>query len=53
MTNKQVLQQRFEATKIANFNESLRLEGLKPNLNPSALNPKVLAKIKELQSLND
>jgi hypothetical protein len=52
MTDKQVLQQRFEATKIANFNESQRLEGLKPNLNQADLNPKVLAKLKELQGLN-
>lgn len=53
MTKKQQLEKRFEATKVSNFNESLRLEGLKPNQNKSALNPKVLAKLKELQGLND
>jgi len=53
MTDKQVLQRRFEVTKVANFNESLRLEGLKPNLDKTTLNPKVVAKLKELQGLND
>lgn len=53
MTNKELLQRRFDATKVANFNESLRLEGLKPNQHKSALPPKVIAKLKELKGLNE
>jgi hypothetical protein len=53
MTDKQQLQKRFEAAKVANFKESLRLEGLKPNSNTASLHPKVVAKLKELQGLSD
>ena len=49
MTEQQLLLQRFEATKVANFNESMRLEGLKPITDKSALPAKVVAKLKELQ----
>lgn len=52
MADKQLMLKRFESMKVANFNESLRLEGLRPNTNKSALNPKILAKLKELQNLN-
>ncbi len=48
MTKKRQLEKRFEATKISNFNESLRLEGLKPNQNKSDLNRKVLAEVKRV-----
>ena len=50
MTEQQLLLQRFEATKVANFNESMRLEGLKPVKDKSTLPAKVIAKLKELQS---
>lgn len=50
MTDQQLLLQRFEATKVANFNESMRLEGLKPFKDKSTLPAKVIAKLKELQS---
>lgn len=50
MTEQQLLLQRFEATKVANFNESMRLEGLKPVEDKSTLPAKVIAKLKELQS---
>lgn len=50
MTEHQLLLQRFEATKVANFNESMRLEGLKPVKDKSTLPAKVIAKLKELQS---
>jgi hypothetical protein len=53
MTSKQQLQKRFDAIKVANFNESLRLEGLKPNKDKSTLNPKVLEKLKQLQEVHD
>lgn len=53
MSDNKVLLQRFDATKVTNFNESLRLEGLQPNKTKSNLHPKVLAKLKELKSLND
>ena len=53
MTDKQALHRRFEATKVANFNESLRLEGLQPNPDQASLHPKVLAKLKELQQLHE
>ncbi|SEH57374.1 hypothetical protein SAMN05660691_00250 [Rheinheimera pacifica] len=52
MTDKKLLLQRFDAIKVANFNESLRLEGLQPNKNKAVLNPKLVAKLKELQRLN-
>lgn len=50
MTEKQLMLKRFEAMKIANFSESLRLEGLKPKTDKSSLSPKVRAKLKELQA---
>jgi hypothetical protein len=50
MTEQQMLLKRFEATKVANFNESIRLEGLKPIKDKSALPAKVIAKLKQLQS---
>lgn len=53
MTSKQQLQKRFDAIKVANFTESLRLEGLKPNKDKASLNPKVIAKLKQLQGIND
>ncbi len=53
MTSKQQLQKRFDAIKVANFNESLRLEGLKPNKDKATLNPKVLEKLKQLQEVHD
>lgn len=53
MTDKQQLQKRFEATKVANFKESLRLEGLKPTSDKAYLHPKVVAKLKELQGLSN
>lgn len=52
MTEQQFLLKRFEATKIANFNESLRLEGLKPVKDKSTLPAKVIAKLKQLQSID-
>lgn len=48
MANKELLLQRFEAKKMANYVESLRLEGLQPKPDPSKLNPKVLEKIKQI-----
>lgn len=50
MTDQQLLLQRFEATKVANFNESMPLDGLKPITDKSNLPAKVIAKLKELQS---
>jgi hypothetical protein len=50
MTEYLLLLKRFEAAKIANFNESMRLEGLKPIKDKSVLPAKVVAKLKELQS---
>ena len=49
MTDQQLLLQRFEATKVANFNESMRLEGLKPVKDKSVLPVQVVAKLKQLQ----
>lgn len=49
MTEQQLLLQRFEATKVANFNESMRLEGLKPVKDKSVLPAQVVAKLKQLQ----
>jgi hypothetical protein len=49
MIEQQLLLQRFEATKVANFKESMRLEGLKPVEDKSTLPAKVIAKLKELR----
>ena len=49
MTEQQLLLQRFEATKVANFNESMRLEGLEPVKDKSVLPAQVVAKLKQLQ----
>ncbi|MDR7119086.1 YhfG family protein [Rheinheimera soli] len=52
--NKPQLRKRFDATKVANYNESLRLEGLKPtDKTRQQLHPKLAAKLKELQSSDD
>lgn len=53
MVSKQQLQKRFEAIKVSNFAESLRLEGLKPTKDKASLNPKILARLKQLQELHD
>ncbi len=46
MTDQQLLLQRFEAIKVANFNESTRLEGLKPIKDKTTLPAEVIAKLK-------
>lgn len=50
---KEAMAQRFDEIKVANFNESLRLEGLQPLNKQSHLHPKVTAKLKELQRVHD
>ncbi len=50
MTNKELLVKRFEANKMANYAESLRLEGLQSKPELSKLNPKVIEKIKQISS---
>ncbi len=50
MTNKELLIKRFEANKMANYAESLRLEGLRSKPETSKLSPKVIEKIKQISS---
>lgn len=50
MTNKELLIKRFEANKMANYAESLRLEGLQSKPETSKLSPKVIEKIKQISS---
>ncbi len=50
MTNKELLIKRFEANKMANYADSLRLEGLQSKPETSKLSPKVIEKIKQISS---
>ncbi|MDP4536894.1 DUF2559 family protein [Alkalimonas collagenimarina] len=53
MNDKELITKRFEETKVTNFNESLRLEGLQPLNEQTRLHPKVIARLKELQRPHD
>ncbi|MDP4529004.1 DUF2559 family protein [Alkalimonas delamerensis] len=53
MNDKELMARRFEESKVTNFNESLRLEGLQPLNAQTPLHPKVIARLKELQRAHD